>query len=134
MCDFFFFSSRRRHTRCSRDWSSDVCSSDLSLTASAELAKSYPVRETRNGKLLTGIDVLEAERFAPLRGMRVGLITNHTGMDREGRRTIDLLYRAPGVRLAALFSPEHGLAGNAEDRVASATEPVFGTKQGCQPR
>ncbi len=97
-----------------------------SLTGSAELAKSYPVRETRNGKVLTGIDVLEAERFAPLRDMRVGLITNHTGMDNEGRRTIDLLYRAPGVRLAALFSPEHGLAGNAEDRVASATEPVTG--------
>ncbi len=70
-----------------------------SLTASAELAKSYPVRETRNGKVLTGIDVLEAERFAPLRGMLVGLITNHTGMDSEGRRTIDLLHRAPGVRL-----------------------------------
>jgi uncharacterized protein YbbC (DUF1343 family) len=69
----------------------------------------------RNGKVKTGIDVLEGENFAPLEGKRVGLITNHTGLASDGRRTIDVLYRAPGVRLVALFSPEHGLAGSAAE-------------------
>ena len=59
----------------------------------------------------TGIDVLEAEKFAPLRGKRVGLITNQTGLDSYGHRTIDLLARAEGVNLVAIFSPEHGIAG-----------------------
>lgn len=59
----------------------------------------------------TGIDVLAAEDFALLQGKRVGLITNQTGRTTEGRRTIDLLAAAPGVTLAAVFSPEHGLEG-----------------------
>ncbi len=65
--------------------------------------------------VLTGVDVLVEENYATLRGRRVGLITNHTGVDRFGRRTIDLLQHAPGVRLVALFSPEHGIGGK-EDR------------------
>jgi uncharacterized protein YbbC (DUF1343 family)/CubicO group peptidase (beta-lactamase class C family) len=78
----------------------------------------------------TGIDVLEGEQFAPLRGKRVGLITNQTGVDATGRRTIDLLAHAEGVQLAAIFSPEHGLAGQSDASVASATDastglPVF---------
>ena len=63
---------------------------------------------------LTGLDVLEAEKFKPLLGKRIGLITNHTGIDRERRRNIDVM-RAAGVRIEALFSPEHGLSGS-EDR------------------
>ena len=62
------------------------------------------------GQTLTGIDVLEADRFAPLRGRRVGLITNHTGLTRDGRRNVDAMI-AGGVTVTALFSPEHGLAG-----------------------
>jgi uncharacterized protein YbbC (DUF1343 family)/CubicO group peptidase (beta-lactamase class C family) len=65
----------------------------------------------RNGSVLTGIDVLEAQDFAPLRGKRVGVLTNQTGVDSAGRRTIDLLARAPGVQLTAIFSPEHGING-----------------------
>src|SRR6185503_17058562 len=57
-------------------------------------------------KVLTGIDVLERDNFKPLAGLRLGLITNHTGRDREGRQTIDVLHKAPGVKLVALFSPE----------------------------
>ena len=49
-----------------------------------------------------------------LRGKRVGLITNQSGRDRTGRSDIDLLYRAPGVKLVALFAPEHGIRGAAE--------------------
>jgi uncharacterized protein YbbC (DUF1343 family) len=60
---------------------------------------------------LNGIDVLERDHFAPLSGMRVGLITNHTGIDRERNATIDRLAAAPGVKLVALFSPEHGIRG-----------------------
>jgi uncharacterized protein YbbC (DUF1343 family)/CubicO group peptidase (beta-lactamase class C family) len=85
------------------------------LTGRYELLNSYRTRGIRNGRVETGLDVLEAEDFAPLKGLRIGLITNHTGIDSEGRRTIDLLFRAPGVRLAAIFSPEHGLSGTEDD-------------------
>ncbi|MDX2034819.1 MAG: DUF1343 domain-containing protein [Blastocatellia bacterium] len=60
---------------------------------------------------LNGIDVLKRDGFAMLKGKRVGLITNHTGRDRDGNTTIDLLFKAPEVKLVALFSPEHGIRG-----------------------
>jgi len=74
----------------------------------------------------TGLDVLEAEKFAALRGKRVGLITNHTGVDAQGRSAIELLARAPGVHLVALFSPEHGIAGRADEKVAGSKDPASG--------
>ncbi|HET7833240.1 MAG TPA: exo-beta-N-acetylmuramidase NamZ domain-containing protein [Gallionella sp.] len=84
-------------------------------------------RKYGNGpRVETGIDVLEAEHFTMLQGLRLGLITNHTGLDAAGNRTVDLLHRAPGVRLAAIFSPEHGLYGNRDEKVESGTEPVTG--------
>ena len=61
--------------------------------------------------VLSGIDVLRAEGFAPLRGKRVGLVTNHTGRARDGATTIDLIYGARDVKLVSLFSPEHGIRG-----------------------
>jgi uncharacterized protein YbbC (DUF1343 family)/CubicO group peptidase (beta-lactamase class C family) len=63
-------------------------------------------------RVLEGIDVLVKENFAPLQGLRVGLITNPTGQDAQRRSTIDLLRQAPGVELKLLFGPEHGLYGN----------------------
>src|SRR5579864_5721339 len=80
----------------------------------------------RTDHTLVGIDVLEQEHFAPLQGKRVGLITNETGMDSAGNRTIDVLAHAPGVRLVAIFSPEHGLAGKADSNVASSTDAATG--------
>jgi uncharacterized protein YbbC (DUF1343 family) len=74
----------------------------------------------------TGIDVLEEEKFAPLRGKHVGLITNQTGADAAGRRTIDILAHARGARLVAIFSPEHGLGGREDARVSSTTDPAIG--------
>lgn len=74
----------------------------------------------------TGIDVLEAEDFEPLRDKRVGLITNYTGVDSAGRRTIDVLAHAPGVKLVALFSPEHGIGGRADEAVANSSDPASG--------
>ena len=75
---------------------------------------------------LTGIDVLEAQKFAPLAGKRVGLITNQTGIDRRGQSTIDLLAHAPGVKLVALFSPEHGIRGALDARVSSSKDEATG--------
>ena len=82
----------------------------------------------RNAPTLTGLDVLAAEGFEPLKGKRVGLITNQTGVDRMGRRNIDIM-RSAGVDLVAIFSPEHGFAG-AEDRpdVSDTTDPATGIK------
>jgi uncharacterized protein YbbC (DUF1343 family) len=80
----------------------------------------------RDGHALAGIDVLEAQKFAPLAGKRVGLITNQTGIDRARRSTIDLLAHAPGVKLVALFSPEHGIRGVEDSRVSSTTDAATG--------
>ena len=77
-------------------------------------------------RVLTGIDVLERDNFKPLAGMRLGLITNHTGRDREGRQTIDVLHKAPGVKLVALFAPEHGIRGLADENVSDSKDETTG--------
>jgi uncharacterized protein YbbC (DUF1343 family) len=71
-----------------------------------------------------GIEVLLADAANPLAGRRVGLITNHTGVDRTGTSTIDLLVEAQAIELVALFSPEHGIRGVAADgeRIDSETD------------
>jgi len=61
--------------------------------------------------VMLGIDVLESENFAAIRGKRIGLLTNAAGVDRRGVSTIDVLRRAPDVKLVALFAPENGLSG-----------------------
>ena len=76
--------------------------------------------------VLAGIDVLAAEGFARLRGRRVGLLTNQTGRSRQGESTIDLLAHAPGVTLVALFSPEHGIRGQLDDKVPSTRDEKTG--------
>jgi uncharacterized protein YbbC (DUF1343 family)/CubicO group peptidase (beta-lactamase class C family) len=77
-------------------------------------------------EIKVGVDVLSDRRFAPLSGKRAGLITNHTGLDAAGRRTIDRLARAPGVKLRVLFSPEHGLSGQVDAKVASGRDATTG--------
>ncbi len=79
-----------------------------------------------SGGVLTGIDVLRANGFAALKGKRVGLVTNHTGRARDGATTIDLLHRAPEVKLVALFSPEHGIRGILDAKVPSETDEKTG--------
>ena len=103
-----------------------VLASRRSLTSYFELMKSYRVSGLRNGRVETGIDVLAAQKFAPLAGLRVGLITNHSGIDAAGRRTIDLLAKARKVKLKSIFSPEHGLWGNVDQKIPHAKEPVTG--------
>ncbi len=73
----------------------------------------------RNGKVLTGIDILEERKFDPLHianvaKPRIGLLTNQTGLDSRGKRTIDVLDGVPGTQLVAIFSPEHGIQGTAD--------------------
>jgi uncharacterized protein YbbC (DUF1343 family)/CubicO group peptidase (beta-lactamase class C family) len=76
--------------------------------------------------VLTGIDVLARDHFAALKGRHVGLVTNHTGRDREGHATIDLLHKAEGVTLVALFSPEHGIRGALDEKVSDAKDEKTG--------
>jgi uncharacterized protein YbbC (DUF1343 family)/CubicO group peptidase (beta-lactamase class C family) len=74
----------------------------------------------------TGIDVLQAELFKPLEGKRVGLLTNNTGRARTGEATIDLLFKAKGVQLVTLFSPEHGIRGVLDSKVPSSKDEKTG--------
>src|SRR5258706_9204643 len=90
------------------------------------LAQASSKRARRAARVQTGLDVLEAQKFAPLRGKHVGLITNHTGVDLQGRGTIELLSHAPSVQVVALFSPEHGIAGRSDEKIASTKDPATG--------
>ena len=90
---------------------------------------------SRNGAVKTGIDVLEAHNFEPIRlptgKKKIGLLTNQTGIDMQGRRTIDVLAQAPGISLDAIFSPEHGVTGEldtthvGDSRDAATGVPVY---------
>lgn len=75
-----------------------------------------------SGSTQNGIDVLGSLRYEPLRGKRIGLITNQTGRDRYGNPTIDLLRGAPGVKLVSLFTPEHGIRGDVEADVSDTVD------------
>jgi len=80
------------------------------------------------GGVRPGIEVLLSDSIHLVRGKRVGLITNHSGRDRSGTSTIDLLARTPGVRLTALFALEHGIRGaiQAGGTVTSTTDSATG--------
>jgi uncharacterized protein YbbC (DUF1343 family) len=135
---FYVFLSNRVHP----NGTGDVLRLQLALGTLAAEAARVP-RETPAGALTVrpggqvrfvvagsdtnnGIDHLEAERYASLRGMRVGLITNHTGIDRAWNPTIDLLRSAPGVTLVALFSPEHGIRGTVDAKTGDERDATSG--------
>ncbi|MGB5198073.1 MAG: exo-beta-N-acetylmuramidase NamZ domain-containing protein, partial [Candidatus Deferrimicrobium sp.] len=71
-----------------------------------------PVAGHPTENVRTGLDVLVEKRFSPLRGRAVGLVCNPTSVDRRLRHAADLFHEARGVRLAALFGPEHGVRGD----------------------
>ena len=79
----------------------------------------------RNAQTLTGLDVLEQSHFVELRGKRVGLITNQTGVDRQGHRDVDVM-KAAGVDVTTLFSPEHGISGTADANVGNSKDAQTG--------
>lgn len=76
--------------------------------------------------VIPGIDVLEGDQFAQLHGMTIGVLTNRTGRDLAGRRTIDVLAHAPDVHLHAIFTPEHGLNDDREGKIASGFDTATG--------
>ena len=90
---------------------------------------------SRNGSVQTGIDVLEVHGFDLIRGTsakkKIGVLTNQTGVDSQGHRTIDVLAQAPGVSLDAIFSPEHGVSGTLDttdvgnSRDAATGVPIY---------
>jgi uncharacterized protein YbbC (DUF1343 family)/CubicO group peptidase (beta-lactamase class C family) len=90
-----------------------------------DFSASVPVAPVA-ANVLPGIDVLARDRFAILQGKRVGLVTNHTGRAADGATTIDLIHKAPGVQLVALFSPEHGIRGILDANVPSSRDEQTG--------
>ena len=87
------------------------------ITGYSEMQSAARKLAVRNGSVKTGIDVLQETKFAALHPARgaaprsIGVLTNQTGLDSQGRRTIDLLANVPGISLDAIFSPEHGVTG-----------------------
>lgn len=94
--------------------------------SSPEFSTSPVSRLVGVGEVRQGIDILRASGFDALRGKRVGLLTNQTGRSHDGSTTIDLLAQANGVKLAALFSPEHGIRGELDDKVPSSRDAKTG--------
>ncbi len=82
--------------------------------ASSRAARPTPIARRRAAAVASGLDALAEKRFAPLRGLAVGLVCNPTSVDRRLRHAADLFHAARGVRLAALFGPEHGVRGDAQ--------------------
>ncbi len=83
---------------------------------------------TAGAQVRPGIEVLVTDSVHLIRGKRVGLITNHSGRTRDGTSSIDILHKTPGVKLTALFGPEHGLRGMAQagEKVASSVDSATG--------
>ena len=94
----------------------------------AKLPAAEPAAPARNYPVMLGIDVLEADGFAAVKGKRIGLLTHPAGVNRNGVSTIEVLRRAPGVKLMALFAAEHGLYGDApaEAKIPSTTDKRTG--------
>lgn len=78
--------------------------------------------------VMTGLDILIQQNFAPLEGRKVALITNHTGLSRDGKLIVDLLHESPKVNLVSLFSPEHGLRGELDATVSDGVDEKTGLK------
>ena len=84
----------------------------LAASVAAFMLLCVSVTAYASGPVLTGLEVLQERNFVGLTGKRVGLVTNPSGVDRNLRSTIDILYNAPGVELVALYGPEHGVRGD----------------------
>jgi uncharacterized protein YbbC (DUF1343 family)/CubicO group peptidase (beta-lactamase class C family) len=106
----------------------------MAITGYNEAATGSRRLASRNGQVLTGLDVLESQNFAALVGnatpekpRRIGLVTNQTGLDSAGKRTIDVLAHVSGLELKAIFSPEHGVTGKLDTTdIANTKDAVSG--------
>jgi uncharacterized protein YbbC (DUF1343 family)/CubicO group peptidase (beta-lactamase class C family) len=103
-----------------------VVKGEAAFTDSRPAIPARGVADSADVQVLTGIDVLERDGFKQLAGLRIGLVTNHTGRDRDGKQTIDVLSHAPGVHLVVLFSPEHGIRGIADEKVSDTKDEQTG--------
>ncbi|MDA9764808.1 DUF1343 domain-containing protein [Opitutales bacterium] len=122
---FVIFMSNRVHP----DGTGDVLGLRRVLgTLAAEAIQDFDFNTVPHAltKVRNGIDVLEAQDFSELAGLRVGLITNHTGKSRKGKSTIDLLNESEATDLVALFSPEHGIRGELDDEVNDSLDEKTG--------
>ena len=88
------------------------------------------VRAQASGGVVPGVEVLLTDSIHLVRGKRVGLLTNHSGRDRQGRSSVDLLFKAAGVKLTALYGPEHGIRGAAKagEKISSSIDSATGVK------
>src|SRR5205814_759728 len=109
----------------SADSAAELLASLARLNANNNRAAA-PATAPSDAQVLTGIDALERDGFKQLNGLRIGLVTNQTGRDRGGRSTIDILFKAPNVKLVALFSPEHGIRGLADEKVSDTKDDQTG--------
>ncbi len=98
------------------------------LTLACTPAAPVSVAPSQSAGVVPGIEVLLADSLHLIRGKRVGLLTNHSGRDRNGTSSIDRLFRAPGVRLTALYGPEHGIRGVAKagEKIGSSVDSATG--------
>jgi uncharacterized protein YbbC (DUF1343 family) len=101
--------------------------------ASLALALSLPTAiaaAQSSAGVIPGVEVLLTDSMHLIRGKRVGLLTNHSGRNRQGTSTIDLLFKAPGVKLTALYGPEHGIRGVAKagEKISSSVDSATGVK------
>jgi uncharacterized protein YbbC (DUF1343 family)/CubicO group peptidase (beta-lactamase class C family) len=125
---FFIFMSNRVHPR----GRGSVVALQREIGDLASRAAGYQSGEPRaiygsvGGSTSNGIDVLSDSGYQALDGMRIGLITNDTGRDRWGNATIDLLRAAVNVELVSLFSPEHGIRGDRDEKVADERDARSG--------
>ena len=96
----------------------------LSFVLLACLGATAPAQDA---SVLCGIDVVARDRGKPLQGRNLGIVTNHTGLARDGRRTIDVLRELPEVHVRAIFSPEHGLQGKLDrEGIGHGTDEASG--------
>ena len=98
----------------------------LFIAAAAAAACAAPA--FAQGRVKTGVEVLLSDSLHLIAGKRVGLLTNHSGRLPDGTSTIDALFKAKGVKLAALFGPEHGIRGAAKagEKIASGVDSATG--------
>ncbi len=105
-----------------------LCLADSLAAVKADSLVAARMEARAAQEVIPGIEVLVSRDFAGLKGKRVGLVTNPTGVDRQLHSTIDILYHAPGVELVALYGPEHGVRGDAYAgaEVKDFKDPVTG--------
>lgn len=102
----------------------------FTATLATALTPTSPAHAQTKGNVIPGVEVLLSDSLHLIKGKRVGLLTNHSGRDRKGTSTIDLLHKAPGVTLTALYGPEHGIRGEAKagEKVSSGVDAKTGVK------